>query len=337
MICCYIRSSLVSSFKSCAHKAFIQYGLGMRDQSGLAADKGNVFHKTMEQLALLKLAQQNGTDSWEDDLLGTVTVQDCEDASSLHNWVYDEYVKSTPHHDWTSSDFTDCKRFLRKALERRSGEYDPRNRTIIQPEQVFDFEVKKPWARYKYPLPDGQFLKGYLGLKGTMDLVSEIDADTYEITDYKTGGMDQYENGYRQPKDQKYFETDFQLRLYHYAATRLFPDKNLLTTIYYVDKDRTFTKAWDKAVAAETEEMIREKFELITRTNKPKWIAGAKLCDYCSFKIDKMEGSNKTICQFVHDEVAKHGADATTLKYADYSKVVKYQDGGGRRNKDEEL
>ena len=64
--------------------------------------------------------------------------------------------------------------------------FDPRNRNILCPEQQFDIVIDKPWAEYEYKTTK-ETIKGQLAIKGTIDLITQINDDTLEIIDWKTG------------------------------------------------------------------------------------------------------------------------------------------------------
>jgi hypothetical protein len=105
------------------------------------------------------------------------------------------------------------------AMDDWGGMFNPLNMTIVQPEQYFDFTIDEPWARYAYTLPDGRRLEGQLALKGTVDLIAEENPETLHYTDWKTGMRKDWATG--KPKDWKKLRDDPQLRLYHYALSRL--------------------------------------------------------------------------------------------------------------------
>ena len=64
--------------------------------------------------------------------------------------------------------------------------FDPRNRKIVDAEPHFDFVIDEPWADYNYTL-NNENIHGKLAMKGTIDLITEVDDGVYEIIDWKTG------------------------------------------------------------------------------------------------------------------------------------------------------
>lgn len=159
--------------------------------------------------------------------------------------------------------------------------FDPRNRLIICPEQRFDLEIKKPWAQYSYDSPEGK-LEGYLGLKGTIDLITQIDDNFYEIVDWKTGRRINWATG--EEKTQEKLENDPQLRIYHYAVQQLYPNiDNIMVTINFINDGGPFSICFDKSDIPKTEDMLRQKFETIKQVNRPRltktWMC-SKLCHF---------------------------------------------------------
>jgi hypothetical protein len=183
MIVTYLRSSSFNTHINCEQQYFIEYVLGWRGKSNIKADKGSIVHKILEILAMIKFAKQNKEQSIKDDIVGEVSIKKY-DLDQIINIVYDYYSTANPHHNWSDKDRNDCKDWTYKTIQFNNGMFDPRNRTIVCPEQQFDFEIKKPWAKYEYDTPEGK-LSGYLAMKGTIDLITKIDDNFYEIIDWK--------------------------------------------------------------------------------------------------------------------------------------------------------
>lgn len=167
----------------CPMQYFIEYNLGHRSPSNKKADKGTICHKVFEILAFIKLNQQQNNRYFEDDIIGPVDITNYN-LNTIIEQVYNFYTSQFTHHEWTTRDFKDCDKWVYKALEYGDGMFDPRNRDIIQPEQHFDIEIKKDWAKYDYHAKEGH-LQGNLAIKGTIDLITKVNDDTYEIIDWK--------------------------------------------------------------------------------------------------------------------------------------------------------
>ena len=110
---------------------------------------------------------------------GTIVV------NKLITAAYEHFSKTvSPHHPWVKASYLNCYNWTWMALEQNNRHYDPRFRKIISPEQKFDLKIEEDWAKYSY-FYQGQQIDGYLGLKGTIDLVTEVNEDTIEVIDWK--------------------------------------------------------------------------------------------------------------------------------------------------------
>lgn len=260
----------------CEQQYFFEYVLGWRGPSNKKADKGTIVHKVLEILAIIKKGQQENIDRVDDDIVKNIDVNNY-DIDKIYNKVYSYYTSSFSHHDWLETDRKDCRNWIYKALSYNDGMFDPRNRDIIMPEQRFDISIDKNWAKFKYA-----GMEGNLALKGTIDLITQVSEDTLEIIDWKTGRRLDWATG--QEKTQEKLEKDPQLKIYHYALSKLYPQiNNFILTIFFINDGGAFSVFFDKSNLYETENMLREKYEYIKNTTKPRlrksWICN-KLCHF---------------------------------------------------------
>lgn len=273
----YFRSSSFNCHRFCQQQYLIEYFLGWRGPSNQKADKGTIVHKVLEITALAKKAAQDGKKTFVDDVVGETRTADYRKKylEELIEKVYDYYSKAFSHHTWTAKDLKDCKTWTWKALEYNDGMFDPRNMDIVEAEPHFDFEIKEDWAKYEHTLENGNKLEGYLSLKGTVDLVTDLGDGVYEIVDWKTGRRLDWATG--EIKDQKKLWRDPQLRMYHLAATHMFPEaKAFVITIYFINDGGPFTVFFQDKDLAKTKEMIQKKFEYIKQTQQPSLIKETK-------------------------------------------------------------
>jgi hypothetical protein len=246
----------------CEQQYYLEYVLGWRGPSNKKADKGTIVHKVLELLAVIKKAQQDKLKSVEDEIVGEIDTKTYS-IDELFNRVYDYYTKNNTHHTWLPQDKKDCYAWVIKTITHNNGMFDPRNRTIVCPEQHFDIVIKKPWAKYKYQTDEG-ILEGYLAIKGTIDLITKVDDNFYEIVDWKTGKRLNWATGKR--KTQECLENDPQLRIYHYAVSHLYPDiENIMVSINFINDGGPFSICFDKKDLAKTELMLKDKFEIIKK------------------------------------------------------------------------
>jgi len=314
----------------CEQQYYFEYVLGWRGPSGQKADKGTIVHKVLEILAIIKKAQQDNLASVEDDVAGTIDVNNYS-LNVLTEKAYKYYTERTPHHKWTLKDYKDCHSWVYKAIEFNNGMFDPRNRNILCPEQHFDFEINKPWAKYSYKTADGE-LSGNLAMKGTIDLITLVNDDTIEVIDWKTGRRLDWATG--QEKTQEKLENDAQLRIYHYAIKNLFPHiKHIIFSIYFINDGGPFSICFDDKDIVKTEDMLRQKFDVIKATKRPRlnknWMC-TKLCHFgkttfAGTCIEPMteyrdgqncaNGSLMTKCEQVKHDIELYGIDTTTNLY----------------------
>jgi hypothetical protein len=273
----------------CEQQYFIEYVLGYRGPSNKKADKGTICHKILEILAYIKLTQQNNENIFVDDIVGKINVKKY-DIDNIAKKVYAYYSSQFKHHLWETKDFKDCRAWTYKALEDHNGTFDPRNKVIVQPEQHFDIVIDKPWAKYSYNTKEG-LLEGYLAIKGTIDLITKIDDDTYEIVDWKTGRRLDWATG--EEKTFSKLQNDPQLRIYHYAISKLYPNiKHIIVSINFINDGGAFSICYDEKDLEETENMLRQKFEKIKSTKVPRLNKTWKCTKLCHFGKSTFENSN---------------------------------------------
>lgn len=330
MIITYLRSSSYGTHDFCPMKYFLVYNLGYQETSGKKADKGTICHKVFEILAFIKLNKQANTRYFEDDIVGSIDITNYN-LDDIIETVYNYYTSSFAHHDWTSRDFKDCNNWIYKALDYGGGMFDPRNRTIVCPEQHFDIPITKDWAKYDYQAKEGH-LVGHLAIKGTIDLITKINDDTYEIIDWKTGRRLDWATG--EEKTLKKLHSDPQLMLYYYAVNQLYPDiKHVIVSINFINDGGMFSVCFDKSHLYQVEMMLKKKFETIQNTTKPQLNKSWKCTKLCHFGKNTFEntlytphieyrdhqitpvGQHMTMCEQIKHEISLKGMDAVVDEY----------------------
>lgn len=333
----YFRSSSYSAYDLCEFDYYLRYVLGLPSPANLKADKGNISHKALELLARWKAAVQQGKDVFEEDESKTslpVAGFGPEDAVRI---AWDYYKRIRPKQRWSAEDFDDCRRWVYAVLEFNGGQFSPVKRKVVEPEHYFDFEVPLPWALYDFPLPDGGRLKGRLAVKGTVDLLTEASADTLEYIDYKTGERKDWSTGKEKPYHK--LRDDPQLRLYHYAIVHDFPKyKHVIMTIFFTRSGGPFSFAFGPEDLRKTEDMLRERFEAVRNNNRPAllrdrggYLANIPWCrSVCHFGKTRQEGTDRSVCEHMRQELLTLGTDRVFAKYGDVEKLKNYGSGGGR-------
>lgn len=337
MIITYFRSSSYNRWDFCQSCYFYEYVLGLKSQSNKAADKGTIVHKIMELLAWAKKTNQDGKKSYKDDETGLTVPADYNsiDVSELIEKVYKYYTSNIKHHDWKDADFKDCKKWTIAGLTHENGAFDPRLRTIVEPELHFDFEINEPWAKYEYEV-DGEIITGNLAIKGTIDLITDCGNNTYELVDWKTGARKDWATG--EAKDYAKLMKDPQLRLYYYAIKTLFPDKDILFTIFFIKDGGPFTLGYSDSDIVEIKEQLKHRFNIIKRSMIPnkidqsqKWkckrlchfgkntFVGTDITPMQEFRRGQVckQGETMTMCEQIHYDLKKLGHEKTVRKYKD--------------------
>lgn len=341
MLTTYLRSSSYGAWDWCQHRYYLEYVLGMRAPSGKKADIGSVVHKALELLAWWKLAKQEGKVEFYDKEVGkTYQVAEVEPDSVLDD-AFNHYSSKSEHHTWTEEDRAQCREYLWHTLNYNDGMFDPRAREVVLPEQYFDLEIEEPWAWYSVKDPhSGERVEGRYAVKGTMDLLTRIDYQTMELLDWKTGKRINWATGDEKTYE-KLVDDDFQLLLYHYALSRLYPDvKYFIVTIFYVKDGGPFTIAYSRKYdVPKALEKLRERFETIRNSQWPKRIIGDEKHNWkcfrlCHFFKNKFEGTDDTICKHIHREIQQLGLERVTAKHGKPQAWHKYQDGGGQSNRE---
>jgi len=336
MLVSYIRSSSYNNYDYCQQQYYISYVLGHSTVSGKKAQMGTIVHKVMECLARAKKSLQDNKKSFKDDVLGRVRitkdkVKSEKFVNTLIEKSYEHYTNDSPH-DFTKKDFRDCEKWSWMAIHYNNGQFDPRNRNVVEAEPHFDIEITEPWAKYSYDLPDGTKLEGNLAIKGTIDLVTQIDDGVIEVIDWKTGRRIDWASG--EEKTYEKLSIDPQLLLYYYAISKIFPDyKQAIMSIFYIRDGGPFSLCFDESDQTMFLDMLRTRFAQIKNNTKPQLISKnrshwkcTRLCDYCK---NDWEGTDKSICQYVQEEVEKNGIEQATLTCTQKGFSLGYYDAPG--------
>lgn len=308
MLTTYFRSSSINTHSFCEQKYFISYVLGMPEDPNKKAEKGTIVHKVCECLALETEAKQKGKTFFVDEALGQLDVD--QDVAHLLDMAFDHYSQKSPNL-FDEKDRKECLKWCNKALEYQDGLYDPRNRKIIAAETMFDFPINKPWASYKMGETEGQ-----LRIKGTIDLIAESSPGVLEIIDWKTGKRLDWATG--EVKTYKKLRDDLQLRLYHYAASQLFPEyKVILVSIFFINDGGVFTVPFSKHDLPIFEKRLREKYERVRDCQNPELSVSWKCTKLCHFGKNLYPGTKDTICNHIKKRVNKDGIELVTLECTD--------------------
>jgi len=285
---------------------FIEYCLGRKGESNLAASKGSCTHKILEILAKIKLAQQNNILYIEDDIYGHILTNDFN-IDDIIKKVYVYYSTNATHLTWAQKDFEDCKQWTYMVLDLNDGAFNPLKSNIVSPETPFNIVINEPWAKYHYNY-SGQILEGQLALKGTMDLITEPSPDILELVDYKTSASRKnWATG--KIKTDADLRQDIQLLIYYLAISHLYPKaKQVIVTIYYIRAGGPVSMCFDNSDIPKALDMLREKFEYIKNTKIPKLSRDYKCKTFCRQGTTTFDGTNiEPLVEFRNGMLSKKG------------------------------
>lgn len=354
MLTSYIRSSSYGNWDVCPQQYFINYILGQPRQANLKADKGTITHKVLEILAIAKQYYDIGSQyiSFVDDCVGEVSfhrdefltpymlhstevdkintsradkkvyISPCkleyghtrygyDIVENLCQRVFNFYITKNGWNNWTSQDYKDCENWVWMAVDYENGMFDPRKRKIVSPESAFDFPIEADWAKFKDP--NGQ--EQYLRIKGTIDLITEIEPGTYQIIDWKSGRRQNFATG--EEKTYGKLCKDPQLMLYYYAARQLFPlVDNILLTIFFIRDGGPFTVYFDDKTMSEMEKLLKDRVHEIWACTTPKLVSETQTSFKCTFLCDyyknKWPGTDTNICKHIQKKIQEEGIDHVT-------------------------
>ncbi len=329
----YLRSSSYNTWDFCGQKFLISYTMGIREPGNKKAEKGNITHKALELLARKKVAIQQKEKTFADPEINEPWNVKSFDENNAIDWAWRYYTQMRETiHTWTEEDLADCREWMWKALTMSNGIFNPMSRKVIWPEKYFDFVIEEPWAKYSYKLAGGTVLDGYLGLKGTVDLVCEMDGSpgVVELVDWKTGQRKDWATG--KIKEWKDLRNDPQLRLYHYALCHICPEAtDIVVTIVFINDGGAYTLDFNRGDLAVTKKILEKRFNVIRNTTRPKLIYPDWKCGrLCHFGKNNWPGTDKTMCQFIKQETIQIGIDKVIQKYGSQDALAAYGAGGGR-------
>ena len=240
----YVRASSVNTYGGCEFQYFLEDVLNIPSQSGKKALLGTIVHHVLEIMARAK-KNNHSPDKFTD-------------AENLLRICWDRYEKEEGHNfDLKPADYRFCTRTIDKVI---GTAYDPMNLNVIDVEKRFQLPLKTDGFSFDfYDIMEKTQKSGYYELRGTSDLITEIDSDTLEIVDWKTGSRKDWNTG--KLKDYEYLSSkDLQLRMYDLAMSLVYPQyKTRLLTIHFINDGGPFTVTFDDAQRKETLEILRGK------------------------------------------------------------------------------
>ena len=280
---------------------------------------GNIVHKACEVIGLRKKAAQDGKKFYDDKDFGRIF--DKTTSGQIMNMAFNHYKDNEPHLNLTNEELLACTKWFDTVL---NSEYNPANLKIVDAERYFEFDLNEPRFKYDFVYGDKEY-KGFLRVRGTIDLVVDNGDGIYEIVDLKTGSNMNWAT--RRKKGFKDLQNDFQLKLYYWAARKVYPEaKQILVTINFINSGGATTISFsDNEVEAVENELYHHMQEV---KNRNHIVLNTLACSFCPFyKETHKEDPSKTICEFYQDRIKKTGMTNTIVKYGKLDQAA-YVGGG---------
>ena len=294
-----ISASAHQTYDWCAWKYFLQYGLGFEDYAGSAAFMGTIAHKVLEIPSRASIVKHNPNSKiW--------------DAGYLWNICFNHYYNKEPAIA-EQIEMDKLKKVCRGIHDLFDSDYSPVRDNTISAEVAFnieltepDFQIKSSTINAKDPLSPVK--QEYLKLRGRIDRVDQIDENTIEIIDYKTGSRVCWDSKDRHKKTPEDLYEDIQPKMYHMAAKHLYPwATNCLVTFIYITDGGPVTVPFVDGDYDITKEILKRRFKTIQANEDPERNTGWK-CKLCTFAKDGT-------CDMVWDEKNELGMDFIINKY----------------------
>jgi len=291
-------ASAINTYYNCPFCYFLHYILGLELKAGKAALQGSIVHQALGWMAKLRKR-------------GKTTI----DPSWLLNRAWDTLVakhteiemrKTTTLIDKETGNFKEAADFkkCRVALETIFSDefYNPYNINVIDVEKWFTMEIPgNEWKCFDENGKSHQFT-----VRGFIDLVHEIDAETIEIIDWKTGNRKDFYT--QQPVDEQSLTQNVQSRLYHLASYFLYPQyKNIFVTFYYANNGGPITIALSYDNLSMT---IAALYRFFTTIKGDTLICRNRhwTCKMCGFNRDD-------ICSRIWSDLNTFGSEYVKNKY----------------------
>ncbi len=252
-----LSASAIKTYGFCEFKYYLTYVAGLEDLSGKAAVLGTICHG-----ALASIARKPGRWDWER----------CLQAHWDHNVYHNPRLDIRKiNRLGLSADWKKCVKALDVV---RDSAFNPDRLKVIDVENKFRFHLKKK----KWQTQSGEQLR----LSGIIDLVHELDDDTIEIIDWKTGQQKDFGSG--KEINNISILSDIQPRMYHLAACYLYPQyTNIYMTFYYMLQGGPVIVCLGKDDIPETLDRIHHHFKTMENNNRATRIKPHWKCKMCAF------------------------------------------------------
>jgi hypothetical protein len=314
MKCKSLSASRDKSYEWCEFKYYLEYHLGIPQNKKFASEQGTFCHEIYEKLAkahqkgikrpkilkrwinLLvkayrkkrKVTNRFGKEEiipalWTLSPKALHREKTCDSCSYFTDgkcWVTGKDIKK--FRGCPKDEFDDSIWLIEKVLNNETR-LNPLNKKVLDVEKWFSLEIPS----------GGEIIR----VNGLIDLVTELDHESIEIEDYKTG---------------KWIQTysdclkDIQLLIYYLAVRELYPQyKYIFVTIHYIRR-KSLTFAFGPEDEKKTRQKIIKRYYEIVNNQFPQ-----RRCDrpngFVSFDYVCKYMCDAKTCQKKYEEMVKQG------------------------------
>jgi len=291
-------ASSISRYLHCQFSYFLHYILGKETKAGKAALQGSIVHQTLEWMGKLRKRGKVNIDpmwllnrAWDELTIKSPEIEIRRTTTRINKWTGE--LKE-------AADFKKCRIALETVLA--DPFYNPYKLTVLDAEQWFALEM--PDTEWQCLDENGELCQ--FTARGFIDLINEIDENTIEICDWKTGSRKDFYT--QESVDEMSLTQNIQARLYHLAAYFLYPKyKNILTTFYYTNDGGPITVAFSEndletTIAILYKFFITVKQDILIHRNR-SW-----RCKMCSFNKDD-------VCNRIWSDFCRKGVNYVKNRY----------------------
>jgi len=295
-----ISKSKIEKYKACPFSYYLTYHLGLGGGTSWAAEAGTLVHIVFEKLGEAKrdgIENPTIASTWYDEILycfreegiwklsnkALEREKECNTCSFYMDGNCNIAGKSIDTFAGCPiEEFKDVIKLIEKIVNDKTLQ-NPINKKVLQVEEWFELKIK-----------DGD---EEIPVVGLLDIVNEINADTLEITDYKSG---KHKMSYNECLN------DPQLLIYNLAVRNKYKQyKNILITIYYL-RSGPITLSFEPDAEKRTEESIKKYWHLIKGDTNP-----SRRCDRSdgtvNFDFYCKNMCSIELCKEHHKEFVRNG------------------------------
>lgn len=294
----YVRSSSINQWDFCNFSYFLEYVLGMETLSGKAALKGTIVHQVLEWMGLLKIKNKTHHDpisllekAWEYHTVRNKRI---------------ELNRFKKRGNGETADYKFCINCINTVID-----------TMFNPYKLNVLSCEK---RFKIPIPGKEWNHNnkQFEIRGTIDMIHELNKDTIEIVDWKTGKRKNWATS----KDKDFYDlmTDIQPRMYHLAASILYPQyKNIIATFYYINDGGPVTLPFSSDDINKTLSYLWSFYKKVRKYKTLKRNLTWKCDKFCTF------GRNG-ICNRIWNEIEDNQENIEEIEKQYYRLTLQQQD-----------